>query len=241
MVKSKVIEAYENANQRLADMRDLRHQGKISEELIELRELLIEIFKVYEPWSDIIHSDIIHEFGVAHQNRGDYSLALDYLWSAAKLRRRLYHPIDLFYTLHQIVMCKLARGDAVEAISEDIARARKSYEFAVAYAEAKYDYRGLGYIHHNYAFYYQVEGKYGNALLYYSVGEEFMSKADDSRGQALICLRQAQCFKETREFSQAFDCLNTAEKIFREIGDEKRLKEIEETRKDVKKAQEMVR
>ena len=241
MVKSKVTEAYEEAKEELARMRDLRHQGKIGEELIGLRELLKEISKVNEPWSDIVHGDVIHEFGVAHQNLGDYPLALDCLWSAVNLRRRLYYPIDLFYTLHQIVMCELARGDAVVDISEDIERAKEEFEFAFDYAVATRSYTDCAYIRHNKAFYYQLHEEWEDALLHYSESEDVFIKAGSIRGKALSCFRQAQCYKETRKFSQAFDCLDTAEKIFREIGDEKRLKEIEETRKDVKKAQEMVR
>lgn len=241
MAKSEAEKAYEAAKKKLAEMRVLRHQGKFGEELIELRKLLKEIFEVYEPWSDIIHGDIIHEQGVVHQNLRDYPLALDCLWSAAKLRSRLYYPIDLFYTLHQIVMCKLARGDAVMDISEDIVRVREIYESAHDYAVAIEDFQACGYTTHNFAFYYQIEELYDAALLYYSISEEFMKKAKDSRGLALSCLRQAQCYRESYEYSQALGCLDEAEKIFRELGDEKRLVEVQETRKAVKKLEEMIK
>lgn len=233
MTKDEAEQTYKNAEKKLARMRALRHEGKIGEELIELRKMLMKIFEVGDPWTDIIHDGILHEFGVAHQNLGDYPQALDYLWSAAILRKK--YPVDLFYTLHQIVMCKLARGDKSEDVAEDIVRARESYESAVAYAEKKYDYRDLGYMHHNYAIYFHRERKYDDALLYYSISEGFFSKTNDSRGQALSFLRQAQCFIKTGDSPEAEECLDFAKRVFSEIGDKKRLEEVKRTREEIKK------
>lgn len=240
MVKSKAIQDYENAKKKLEEMRILRRQGKAGEELLGLRKLLIDIFEVHEPWSDIIHGDIIHEFGVAHQNLGDYPQALDSLWSAAKLRSRI-NPIDLFYTLHQIVMCKLARGDSVENLSEDIKLVRKVFQLAYDHATGMKDFQACGYLSHNYAFYFQLENKWDEALLHYDESASFFMQAGYRKGKALSCLRQAQCFMETFKCPQAFECLDEAEEIFKKLGDEKRLKEVEKTREEVKKAQLMMR
>ncbi len=229
---------YKDAKEELKRMRKLRYQGKIGEELIELQKMLIGIFGVYSPWSDIIHGDILHEFGVAHQNLRDYSQALDSLWSAAKLRSRLRYPIDVFYTLHQIVMCEHARGDSVEDLTKDIKQARKAFQPALDYALVKEYHKDCGYILHNHAFYFQLEEKWEEALIHYSFSEEFFKKANNSRGIALSCLRQAQCYLHTNEYSQARGCLDDAEKIFKENGDKKRLEEVEKTRSEIKKVQE---
>ena len=237
MVKSEAEKAYEDAKEILKRMRNLRYQGKIGEELIGLRELLKDIFEVYEPWSNIVHGDIVHEQGVAHQNLGDYPQALDCLWSAANLRKGLKYSIDLFYTLHQIVMCKLARGDSVWDVKEDIQQARKVFQFAYEHATGMKDFQARGYISHNYAFYFQLAREFENALEWYHESEKDFELIGDVRGKALSFLRQAQCCKEIDGFGIALTYLDKVEGIFKKLGDEKRLNEIEKTRAEIKKVQ----
>ncbi len=219
-----------------------RYQGKYPEALDKLDAVIKELAESDEEWAKLKIGEAMHQLGVTLQNAGkDYKAALFCLWRAIAYRKAIHDNIGLAYSCFQIPMCKLARGDRKEDVLPDFQNAKLRIQIAVSLLEGTKEVKTLGDMYQNLAYISQLKRNYREAVLLYARALAFRKKAGDLRGEGLTHARLAECNIELINLPFARSGAEESLKIFREIGDIARIKQVEKTLREIEEQEELER
>ncbi len=169
MTENKItLEEIEKRKQRILDP---RYKGEYETALDEIGYLIRDFM-----FSDnlVVRKAIgwaMHERGVTFQNiKTNWKAAMECLYDAFAYRKAIDDIVGQAYTIFQIPMCRLARGDKKEDVLPDFQRA-KPYILAVM-KENIFTTEIMGNMYQNLAYIYQQED--GIIIMYPYTGQPYL-------------------------------------------------------------------
>lgn len=216
------------AEKLIKDGMDDRYQGKYSEALDKFDSAIKGLAASDEEWARLIIGEAMHQLGVTLQNIGkDFKAALSCLWSTIAYRQLLRDSTGLGYTYFQIPMCRLASGEKIKDVMPDFMVAQHVMIATISLAAQKDDFKVLGDMWHNAGYISQIQESFEDAYAAYDKALMYRRKSEDERGRGLTLARLAECSLGLDRISMAKLEAHEALKIFRKIGDVKRITQAE--------------
>ena len=172
--------------------------------------------------------ELMHHLGTVEQGAKNFEDALKYLRAAVWIRTDAGDTLGAAYSAFQIPMCLRVSGIPDDLLLEDFRAARDAIYVVIDGPHAISD-EHMGNMLQNLAFCLQVERDFVEAIKRYSEVLAYRDKANDRRGAAMTLARKAECQIEIGQIDNAHDNSMAALKIFQEIGDVNRIKQVEET------------
>jgi len=228
----------EEFERKVKEATSLRYKGEYQKSLDEFDELIKELSTIGEDWARLIIGECIHQLGATFQNMGTslegelarfrhFSAAFSYLWIAFNYRKAIDDKIGTAYTAFQIPMCRLAKGDKKEDILPDFKMARKVIEGITQFSTMMKHPQVLGNMFQNLGYIHQQEGNIAAAFDTYLAALGWRGIAGDHRGRGLSLARLVECCLKKEEIGLAEKWAKEALQIFRDIGDNNRIKQVE--------------
>lgn len=233
---------HEDIKKRKEEILRLKRTGDAYNALAEIENLIEDLMFRTDIYARLTIGWLLHERGVAYQSlRENWEDAREWL-SAAFAYRSMFDSVGAAYTIFQIAMLEEAfpgdkkdkdiflyflRAKPYIVQIKDILSSKVT--LGKATDEEKLD---LGNMLHNLAYIFQKEGDKKKAMRTYQAAFECRRQFGDKRGEALTLARMAEV---EDNFQKANEYLDQAEKIFQEIGDVNRLKQIKKTREEIQK------
>lgn len=169
-----------------------------------------------------------HTQGTVMQGWKSFPTALICFDVALTFRQKAQDALGVAYTMFQIPMCRRASGIPDDHLIDDFRAARDAIYVVVDGPHAISD-EHMGNMLQNLAFCLQIERDFVDAIKRYNEVLAYRYKANDRRGAAMTLARKAECQIEIGQIDNARDNSLAALRIFQDLNDVNRIKQVEET------------
>jgi tetratricopeptide (TPR) repeat protein/CHAT domain-containing protein len=145
------------------------------------------------------YAQLIHNFGVLQQARGDYEGALDYYGRSLKIKEELGNKAGVASSLHQLGNLQYLRGDYEGALDY--------YGRSLKIKEELGDKAGVARSLHQLGMVQQDRGDYEGALDYYGRSLKLLEELGNKAGVASSQGQIGKLLMDTENFGEAFGLL----------------------------------